>query len=551
MAHRVFVIGIDAATFDIITPLMEQGLLPAFEYLLKNGASGRLKSTIPAVTSPAWVSLVTGKNPGKHGIFDFFASPTYGYSRTVLNAKYLKSKTIWQLLSETGKKVGIVNVPMSYPAEKVNGFMIPGLQLGLDSEKNFSYPFNLLQELKEVIGDYRVSYGDPLCLFADRYDNFLDEWRKIVKIREKAILYLMQNYEWDLFMGVFFYIDQIQHYFWKFYDRTHPLYKPSKYDRIIPEFYQYVDNSIGKILKKIDNNTLVMVVSDHGAVGIHKILYMNNWLNKNGLLAFKKQYLPLWQNRLPHLAYKILEKLKIKAIEWTLPLRYIPIYGNKIDPRLGLKVNKLIDWKHTLAFAGSYTEQGIYINLKGRNPEGVVEPGAEYERLREEIIEKLLDLRDPDTGERISTHIWKREEIYSGPYVNLAPDILLEMKKWTYIFRPEIHKKQLFFDESRFSGGHNEYGVFIIKGPGIKQGVTLNNLDIVDIAPTILYAMGFIPPEDMDGRIIREAFDDLTFGEGRRDNLTLIHYKPEEKIRLDTKEDKAAKEKLRSLGYIG
>src|SRR4030067_3374011 len=152
---KVFIIGIDSATFDIMTPMMVDGDLPNIARLVRSGTSGRLMSTVPPVTPPAWVSFMTGKNPGKHGVFDFYVPPSYGYNRPVLNSGYIKAKTIWRILSDHGLRVGVINLPMTYPPEDVKGFIIPGMQYSFNGGRGFSHPPELLQEIKRRVGDYR------------------------------------------------------------------------------------------------------------------------------------------------------------------------------------------------------------------------------------------------------------------------------------------------------------------------------------------------------------------------------------------------------------
>ena len=552
MNKKVFVIGIDSATFDIINPLIKKGALPNLELLIKEGVSGKLKSTIPPVTPPAWTSFMTGKNPGKHGVFDFYAPPNLGYQRPILNSKFNKAKTIWKILSENGKKVGIINMPMTYPPEEVNGFIIPGMQYGLDTNSGFSYPKELMHELNKAIGGYKVLYGDMVSLYADIFDNLLKEWREIVKLREKAILYLMERYEWDFFMAVFYSIDVMQHHFWKFYDKSHPLYKHSEYSEIIPEFYKCVDSSVGEILRRLDEDTVVMVVSDHGAGPEHKAFYINKWLAKEGFLTFKPKYIPLWKFRLPHIIYKILRRAGVKAIEWTVPISYLPLLWRKIDPREGLRVHELINWNKTKAYSGNHTEQGIYINLKGREPYGIVESGKEYEEIRNSIIEKLRKVEDHKTGERVVSKIYKKEEIYKGPYTYLAPDIFVDMKEGQYLIQKEVYNWGLFNYADKSSGTHRMDGIFIMKGANVKRGEGVDNLNITDIAPTILHVLGVPVPDDMDGKVLTQLFKE-SFQEANPVRYTKIisEYMTDDRGIYSDEEDEKMRKMLRDLGYMG
>jgi predicted AlkP superfamily phosphohydrolase/phosphomutase len=523
--------------------------------LIEGGVSGQLKSTIPPVTPPAWVSFMTGKNPGKHGVFDFYVSPSYGYERPVWNSKYIKAKTIWKMLSENGLKVGVINLPMTYPPEEINGFIIPGMQYSFDEQGTFSHPPEIMQELEGRFGKYRVLYGDLESLYTNNQDKLLDEWKDIFEMRKKAILYLLEHKEWDVFMAVFYIIDVMQHHFWKFFDKEHPLYAPClarKYENIIPEFYEKIDSSIGEILKKIGDDTTVIVVSDHGAGPEKGAFYVNHWLHKQGLLAFRNIFSPLWQIRFPHIFYKIARRLGFSGISWTVPLDKLKALGRVIDPREGINIPFFIDWKRTVAYAGNHTEQGIYINLKGREPFGIVEKGKEYEEVRDSIIKKLKEIQDPVNGKPVDIKVYKKEEVYQGPYLDDAPDIFVEMQGGEYIMQKEFYHKKLFGLPNKSSGTHRAQGILIIKGNGIKTNATITGAKIIDIAPTILYRLGIPVPEDMDGKVLEDAFtkEYLEQCPVTHSQAPDIEVARGEGIFSDEESEKI-KKALRDLGYVG
>lgn len=552
---RIFIVGIDSATFDIIHPMVKAGKLPNLSRLIEGGTSGQLKSTIPPVTPPAWVSFMTGKNPGKHGVFDFYVSPSYGYERPVWNSKYIKAKTIWKMLSDNGLKAGVVNLPMTYPPEEIHGFIIPGMQYSFDERGPFSHPPELMQELQDRFGKYRVLYGDLESLYTNNLEKLLEEWKAIFEIRKQSILYLIEHKEWDVFMAVFYSIDVMQHHFWKFLDKEHPLYDSrtaKKYENVIPEFYEKIDSAIGEMLKIIGEDTTVIVVSDHGAGPEKGAFYVNNWLHKQGLLAFRNIFSPLWQIRFPHIFYKIVRRLGFPGISWTVPLDKLKILGRVIDPREGINIPFFIDWKRTTAYAGNHTEQGIYINLKGREPSGIVEKGKEYEEVRDSIIKNLKEIKDPANGEPVDIKVYKKEEVYHGPYIDDAPDIFVEMKGGEYIMQKEFYHKGLFGLPNKSSGTHRAEGILIVKGNGIKTHATINGAKIVDIAPTILYSLGISVPEDMDGKVLDEVFtkEYLEQYPVTHSPSSDIEVARGEGIFSDEESEKI-KKSLRDLGYVG
>ncbi len=551
---KVLIIGIDSATFDIIHPMMERGRLPNLHNLIKSGSSGQLRSTIPPVTPPAWVSFMTGKNPGKHGVFDFYVSPSYGYIRPVWNSKYIKAKTIWRILSDNGLKVGVVNLPMTHPPEEINGFIIPGMQYSFDEGKNFSHPPELMQEIQELFGEYRVLYGDLESLYTNNLDRLLDEWRKIFEIRRQSVLHLMEHKTWGIFMAVFYSIDVMQHHFWRFFDKEHPLYDSKlaqKYGNIIPEFYEKVDAAIGEMLNKIDEDTIIFVVSDHGAGAEKDAFYVNNWLHQEGFLNFRNVLSPLWRIKFPHMFYKVLRRLKFPGIAWTVPLDKLKTLGSAIDPREGLNIPFFVDWKRTRAYAGNHTEQGIYINLAGREPLGIVKRGREYEGIRESIIKKLKEIRKPERGGFLNIKIYKKEEVYHGPYVDDAPDIFVEIDGIECLMQKEFYHKELFGLPNKSSGTHRMDGILIIKGKGIKPNFTIKGARIIDIAPTILYSLGIPVQEDMDGRILYHVFTDAY----KENNPVSYSHASEIQVGrgegiFSEEESGKIKKSLRDLGYF-
>lgn len=546
---KIVVIGIDSATFDIIEPLVNQGKLPVFARFMKEGVWGRLQSTIPPVTPPAWTSLVTGKNPGKHGIFDFYGYTTNGYERPIINSQAIKAKTLWNILSEGGKSVGIINVPLTYPPEKVNGFLIPGMQYAFDVNKGFTYPKELLSEIEGKFGKYEVVFGDERSLYTNELDHFILKWKEITRKRQEIILYLIEKYNIDFFMPVFYSIDPIQHHFWKFYDESHPQYDEKlaeKYKNVIPEFYQIIDTYIGQILDKLDKNTTVFIVSDHGAGSHLGGFYVNKWLMKEKLLKVKKRYQPLLWVRWPHIFFKVLKKFGYPAIAWTIPLFLYNQLKDRVDPREGLKLSEIIDWKRTKVYSGNYTEQGIYINLKGREVHGTVEQ-SKYKQLRDYLIEKLLKIVDPKTGEILVDAVLKKEEVYNGPYLQFAPDLFIIMKGGKILIQKDMHNG-IFHYNPHIGGTHRVDGIFLARGNLVNGPLKLCNLKIVDLAPTILYLMGIEIPEDMDGRVLKEIIKDdflkqhsVNYGVSSRIEGRQGTYGEEDADKI--------KENLRNLGY--
>ncbi|MBW2173068.1 MAG: alkaline phosphatase family protein, partial [Deltaproteobacteria bacterium] len=265
---RVYVLGLDGATFDLIAPWVSRGELPNMKRLMDEGSHGSLMSALPAHSAPSWSSFITGKNPGKHGIFDF----------------------IWAIASRYDKKVAVVNVPMTFPPEKVNGIMISGMDApGIDS--NFTYPTALSGEIKRIIGDYSLEAGLWSYINKGEINLAIEKQHETIDKRFEVTKYLMNNYPWDLFVSVFTATDRVQHAFWKYMDPGHPLYRPEeakKYGDAILNVYRKMDHIVGYLLDHLSEDTVLFIMSDHGAgLCSNKTLYLNNWLCKEGLLEYK------------------------------------------------------------------------------------------------------------------------------------------------------------------------------------------------------------------------------------------------------------------------
>ena len=548
---RVFIVGLDGATFDLILPWIREGRLPSLSHMMENGVYGELKSTIPILTPAAWSSFMTGKNPGKHGIVGFFTREKEGYVVKVVNSTDRSAREIWTILSENGKKVGIVNVPLTYPPKSVNGFMITGMMTPPKSD-NFTYPTLLKEEVEKVIGGSTL---DPLLTSLEREDVFINELFGSTEKLAKISLLLIEKQELDLFMVVFNGTDYIQHRFWKYIDPQHSEYKAEKsvgYRKMFLQFYQKIDEILGNFLKMAGERTTVIVMSDHGAGPLHKYIHVNSWLMQTGLLKLRKRLI----TRLKCFLYKIgISPEKIVNALFSIHLGNIRIKTNRTDKKLQNISTKFfmsfsdVNWSKTKAY--SIGSGIIYINLKGREPSGTVSPGQEYESLREQITTRLYELKDPETGEFVIEKVYKKEEIFTGPHIDTLPDLVFIPKPRYTTFEEHGFAANSIITQSKFvSGTHKLNGIFIMKGGGIKKSTTLQETSIMDVAPTILYLLGLPIPTDMDGRVLEEA---LTSSYLR---LNPIRYAKDStrfflKKRDEVCEDEVEiKSRLRALGYI-
>ncbi len=509
--RRVLVIGLDAATFDLMRGWMEQGLLPNLGSLYRESASGDLRSTLPPTTPAAWSSLMTGKNPGKHGIFGMTARMDNHYRIMPLNSTFRRSRDLWEILSDNHLKVGVLNVPMTHPVRKVNGFMITGL-LTPPGAKDYTYPTEMAEELQKAIGEYKVQ--ERVYRFVEgNEESFLEELYRTTKMRADATLYLMENHEWDFFMVVFEGTDKIQHAFWQYLDSRHPRYskeKGAKYGDAILRYYQHMDGIVGEMLSKVDEDTTVLVVSDHGAGPLAKWIHVNNFLLKHGYLKMKRDirtYLKLLIFKTgitPLNIYQLLLKLRVGRVRGKVGKEKT----RRILRRFLLSLHDA-DWSRTKAYSmGGYCQ--IILNLKGREPKGIVDPSGDYRQVTDEIISLLSELKDSETGEAIfyPDRIYRKEDAYKGPLSSLAPDLVFLPNDLYLSFAGlEFGTNKIISSVSGWSGAHRMNGILMLRGEGIRKGVQLEDAKIEDVAPTILYLMGVPIPKDMDGRVLIEAFD--------------------------------------------
>jgi len=453
---RVLVIGWDGASPRLVDRWISD--LPTFRRFKEEGVLDEHVPPVPAQTPVAWTTFMTGMNPGKHSIFNFMQRKKGSYERNVISPDLIKGRTLWQILSTYGKRVGAINVPMS-TYRGVNGFMIPGF---LDFEEGIPQPQSLKMKLEKKFGGMGRFEGDldieTLRQVKTNPDLF---WRRVEEITDRQIeivSYLLQEEKWDFFMTVFMGTDRIQHFFWKYLDERHPEYEENVYTSKVRDFYKKIDGTISDLIEIVPEDTLIILLSDHGFCSVDKELIVNNYLEEIGM--------------------------------------------TKID-------NGKLDVRQSKAVSYGYGD--LWLNVKGREPNGVIEK-EDYEKERDKIIEFLEELRVD--GEKPIKKVVKREDAYWGPHLEEGPDLIICFNPgWQAIRRVEAVEKRpdkrYVNDNPMWSGGHDGThdpfdvpGVIGILGPGVlpKEKEAKNRL--WDVAPTILKAMNLPIPSDMDGKPI-------------------------------------------------
>ena len=502
--QRVLLLGLDGATFDLFEPWAKEGLMPNLATLMQRGVWGDLRSTVPPTTPTAWSSCLTGKNPGKHGIFDFRQSPLVDPRRPLISSQVMRGRKLWDLLGEHGRKVGFLNVPITYPPVPVNGFMISGLMTP-GEEVAFTYPAALKDELLTRFLGYRVNLDIAQYDVALERDalGFLQELSDTFERRRRAMFWLMESQPWDFLMPVFILPDRIQHLFWKYLDRSNSEYNSPRGQRLrqpLLDCYRQVDDLLGELMGRLDGDTTLLVMSDHGFGGTEAWFNVNRWLQDIGLLQLKPGQ--AWRKRI---FYEAMQLETSGLVRTLIPPEVRGAIRRRIrSNRSAFKteVEATVDMTTTQAFFASVPCQGIYVNVK-RDGVGVVEPGAAYDQLRAFLKEKLADFRDSRTGQKIVDHVWYREEVYHGEQTVMAPDVLFVARDYAFLGRQLFGSRAVIETSEHMGNGfHRMNGIFLAYGPDIQAGRHIEGADITDIAPTVLHAMGLPVPDDMDGHVL-------------------------------------------------
>jgi predicted AlkP superfamily phosphohydrolase/phosphomutase len=552
---KVLVIGLDGVTFDLLGPWIEAGELPNLQKLMAQGASGKLRTTLPPISSSSWSSFLTGVNPGKHGLVDFVYPGTDSYKVSMVNATSRRTRALWNWLNDAGYRVGLLGIPTTYPTEPVDGFMISGfLAPGPDSE--WAYPPELKQELQAELGEFMLS-PDERYRSSRWLDRFLDDLTASVENRTQAALYLMRNKPWDLFAVVYWDTDMVQHETWRLLDPSHPRHDAAEAadqrERIL-SFHRKVDADVGRLLAEVDSDTLVVVMSDHGFGPVHSFFLTNNWLASMGLLRFKQNPWTAFKRLLFRLGFTPLGMFRIAKALGLGSLRQKVRFQQKsgLLNRVFLSFDD-VDWSRTRAFSiGSFGQ--VYVNLAGVRPEGIVQPGQEYEALKQEIVQAALALRDPRSGEPLIERVLRREEIYSGPYIDRTPDLIVQTRNWEYMAfgHADFGSNRLVEPITGLSGHHRPDGVLILSGAGVKADAKLEGANILDLTPTILHALGVEVPQDLDGRVLSEAFvASSPLARPVAYSQANVYKDSDSAPDLSDDEMEEVQEKLRGWGYAG
>jgi predicted AlkP superfamily phosphohydrolase/phosphomutase len=495
-AKRILIVGLDGATFDVLDPLMARGLMPQLATLVDSGVRGVLHSTTPPITPAAWTTFLTGKQPGLHGVLDFERyDPTTNLLQFNSTMTVRHVRNLWTILSEVGLRVGSINVPMTYPAFPVNGFLISGFETpGRDGD--FVYPRDLKPDILERWPDptLRAKWRHGTLRGRRTFQANVDYVEKSFGQAVAMTRYCGDRFGWDVLMTVLKLVDNLQHKTWKYLDRRWSDRDPDR-TRLVERAFHVLDNAIAEFVEYAkQHEASLWIVSDHGHGSLEGKVQPNLLLHQWGYLALREG-----------------------SAQGATRMRYLwdRFRGRtKKFARVGdLSQDLAVDLAKTRACVMHAGMAGfLYINLMGRQPNGIVKP-ADYEQLRDELRARFLgpecQALDPN-GKRIPLFetVHKPEELYGCTRAEQPwmPDLMLMPHRSLAVVR-RIRGRQAvqWLPYRRLEGTHRPEGVFIAAGPGIAKGGTVS-ATLADCAPTLLAALGLRVPADMQGRVIGEMF---------------------------------------------
>jgi predicted AlkP superfamily phosphohydrolase/phosphomutase len=455
--RKSLLIGLDCAAPALLFDRFVDKL-PNFRMMMEKGAYGKLESSDPPITIPAWTVMASSRSPGVLGLYGFRHRRDNSYKDIwIASSRRVRAKRIWDYVAEAGGKSCLIGVPPSYPPFPVEGWLVGGF-ITPDTNRNYTFPEELAQEIKDVAGEYQVDVEF-------RIDDKRRLVRDLFEMTEKhfeVIKHLMCTRDWRFFMFVEIGLDRIHHAFWKYFDEAHRLHEPgSEFEGVMEDYYVLLDEKVGELLELADDDTVVFVASDHGGKPMKGAFCVNTWLEEQGFLQLRR------------------------PVEKVVRL-------NDAD----------VDWENTVAWGWGGYYARIFLNLKGREEHGVVDPG-DYERVRDDIVDRLRNIRGPD-GEEWDTKVLKPEEIYPECRGD-PPDLMVYFDDLSWRSAGTMGQGNLYLPENDTGPDdavHDKMGLYIYYDPEKDLGGRIEDLNILDVAPTLMKAVGLPVPAHMEGKAL-------------------------------------------------
>ncbi len=536
--RNLTVVGLDAATFDVIDPLIEAGELPNLARLFESGSRGVLRSVTHPLTPHAWATMTTGVNAGRHGIWDFSERSGGGYELRLINGSYRRAPAVWDRLAAADIPAGIVNIPFTWPAPELQGFAISGFDAAA-REEGLTFPRDLVTEIQQKFGPLVLDHRFPI---GKDGGVDLDLVRAAAEQKVEVALWLAERFRPQLLFVVFMAADHVHHICWDDWERRGP-------ESAVAEVYRILDRATGTLADAAGPDADVLVVSDHGGGRLDGVVNLNAYLASKGLLAYRGADAAVGRKlarRLFELRRKLPEGLR------TSVKRRLPGVRARAYEATQFTV---VDWPRTQAFAYG-TFGNVIVNLQGRERDGTVSP-EDYDRVRGEVAQALLELRGPE-GEQIVAAVHRREDLFHGPELEKLPDLIVEFDRYTWLGKGNLRSRgSSLWDrieiepgsKHSYVGSHRHEGVMALSGPSARKGGTIA-AEIADVAPTILYLLSQPLPTDLDGRLVTEGIDSA-----------LLEQRPPEYADLEgvtvgavesyaAADEASVEERLRGLGYL-
>jgi predicted AlkP superfamily phosphohydrolase/phosphomutase len=500
MANRVLIIGWDGADWDILDPLLEAGELPALASLIERGQKGVSRSCLPSHSWAAWPTFLTGRDPGGHGVFDILEYGPGASRRMPVSFRSILAPTWPARLSEAGKSTLLINVPLTYPPLEIRGVVIAGGVLPVRTA--FSHP----PEIGPALG-WPIN-GGSWTTFRHKPVEFVEELEQLTRKRAAAMRTLLDEQPWDVACLIFVAPDRAQHCLLEYVHPGHPAFTEASATQAgerVRGLYRLLDEELGSLLERTDESDLVILMSDHGHHPCTRAVSMNKVLESLGFLRFGAG------SRL------------VNLLSWGRVRSLARVVYDRLGLHGRVKVpTPPIDWAQTVAYTSVVsTGEGVSLNLAGREPHGTVQR-ADYERVRDDVAQALLEFTDPDTGSKPIARVFRKEEVLSGEYLDRAPDLLLEAAPLYSL----SHARRLVEQADWLSGDHRPEGIYVQCGQGITPG-SGPEVSLADFAAQISSAVGVEPDE---GDRAAPAGDAVGVFSGE--------------------EERQVEERLRGLGYL-
>lgn len=530
MNRDVLLIGLDGATFDVLDPLMASGVMPVLRNLVASGTRAVLTSTVPALTPPAWTSMVTGRGPGSHGIFDFFRKESESSPlMRLLTSQDVATPMLWGLAHDAGLRSTVLNFPLTFPAPKIAGHVVPGGFMPWRQLRLGCHPPALFDRLQTIPSfnarELALDMKHEAKAIEGCADEELEPWVEMHIRRERQwvdIATVLRQAERSAFTALLFDgTDKIQHLCWRFIDPapSQPPLTPweQRVRETVHAYYRHLDALIGELCKLFVDATII-IASDHGFGPQVRTFYVNRWLETRGWLAWREGQAPIGDDA---------SKLGLNQLA-----RHV----------------YQIDWSRTRAFAPLPSGNGIHIvKADAEHPHGVTDD--EYLTFRESLAADLLALCDPDTGDPVVARVGRREALFNGPFLSLAPDLTLELTDgglFSILSSSEVVRRR-----PQPTGTHRPNGVFVATGPEIERGVRLGALSILDVAPLMAHQLGLAIPHTFEGRLPTTVLSPaaLAVRPPRYDDAERS-VTPTHDVALDAEAEAEIMARLQALGYV-